>query len=344
LLDENFIKLLQNFANNIAPTTPLQGELWYDTSIPTNPFLRIYDGVGWLPVSPVWVSGTAPVTSQVGAQWWDSTNYQLNLYNGSGWTVIGPPYKIGDGKSGPLVEEVLDTLGASHTVIKFYTNNNVIAISSYDQPFTLSVANPILGFSVIGTGFTLAATTNSLFNGTATNSQQLNGIAASSYARNDIDSTFAGNILINSGTTTFTVSPTGTAKILNNNLNGNISFHANVGGVSTTMLHINALTGEVVVNANPISALGVATKQYSDNSVATAIAPLAPTNNPAFTGTPTAPNAAVGTNTTQIASTAFVQTTVSSANSALWLGSSKTISTNTPTNGAGNPGDFWFQI
>lgn len=33
----------------------------------------------------------------------------------------------------------------------------------------------------------------------------------------------------------------------------------------------------------------------------------APTNDPAFTGTPTAPTAAAGTNTTQIATTAFVQ-------------------------------------
>ena len=31
--NENFIRLLQNFANATPPTTPLQGELWYDTKI-----------------------------------------------------------------------------------------------------------------------------------------------------------------------------------------------------------------------------------------------------------------------------------------------------------------------
>ena len=36
----------------------------------------------------------------------------------------------------------------------------------------------------------------------------------------------------------------------------------------------------------------------------------APTASPAFTGTPTAPTAAAGTNTTQIASTAFVQAAI----------------------------------
>lgn len=40
----------------------------------------------------------------------------------------------------------------------------------------------------------------------------------------------------------------------------------------------------------------------------------APTVSPAFTGTPTAPTATAGTNTTQIATTAFVQNTVSSGN------------------------------
>ena len=39
---------------------------------------------------------------------------------------------------------------------------------------------------------------------------------------------------------------------------------------------------------------------------------LAPKASPAFTGTPTAPTAAVGTNTTQLATTAFVQTEINS--------------------------------
>lgn len=48
---------------------------------------------------------------------------------------------------------------------------------------------------------------------------------------------------------------------------------------------------------------------------------LAGTNSPAFTGTPTAPTAATGTNTTQIATTAFVQNTVNSSSNkeVLWV-------------------------
>jgi hypothetical protein len=43
------------------------------------------------------------------------------------------------------------------------------------------------------------------------------------------------------------------------------------------------------------------------NNIATAVATKADTLSPAFTGTPTAPTAVAGTNTTQLATTAFVQ-------------------------------------
>jgi len=345
LLDENFVRLLQNFANANAPSTPLEGELWYDISNSANQVLRIYTGTSWLPVTPVWVANSAPTTSQVGAQWWDSTNYQLNMYNGSGWTVVGPAYKAPDGKSGSIVENVLDTTGATHTVIKFYTNNNVIAIASYDQAFTLSPANPVTGFSTISPGFTLAAEANNLIYGTVTNSQNLGNIAAVNYARRDIDSLFYGNITLGGGNLLISTNVGGTSRFVNSVLSSNISFYVNLSGTSTRALSINAQTGEVTINQNPTTSLGVVTKQYSDSSIATAIAPLATSYSPALTGIPTAPNVANAfDNSGTIATMYSVQNAIANGNTAPWLGSQRTISTSTPTNGTGNPGDFWFQI
>ena len=57
---------------------------------------------------------------------------------------------------------------------------------------------------------------------------------------------------------------------------------------------------------------------------------------PAFTGTPTAPTAAGGTNDTQIATTAYVQTAGYNSQGA------KTISSSTPT--GGSAGDIWYRI
>ena len=64
----------------------------------------------------------------------------------------------------------------------------------------------------------------------------------------------------------------------------------------------------------------------------------APLASPALTGTPTAPTASSGTNTTQIATTAFVQTAVSTKQNAI------TISSSEPTSSQGSNGDIWIVI
>jgi hypothetical protein len=66
-------------------------------------------------------------------------------------------------------------------------------------------------------------------------------------------------------------------------------------------------------------------------AVASAISSKADLNSPALTGTPTAPTASAGTNTTQLASTAFVQTAISAAFTSgmimMWSGTIATIPT-----------------
>jgi hypothetical protein len=343
-LDENFIKLLQNFANVTPPTKPLQGELWFDISTAGNHILRIYDGTSWLPVTPVWSSATAPTTTQVGAQWWDSTNSQLNMYNGSGWSLVGPAYSAVSGKSGSLVETVTDTLGGTHTVVKFYSQNNVAAIISYDQSFTLNASSAVTGFSVISPGITLSTEANNLLYGTAVNAQQLGNVVAANYARTDIDSVHYGNVTVGNQNLVISAKSLGESSFINTVLAGNIAFYANVSNVKSKVLNINGLTGEVTVNQDPTNPLGVASKHYVDVSIATATAPLATLLNPALTGVPTAPNVAATVNTNQIATMNSVQSAISSASAAPWLGSNKTVSTSAPVNGIGNAGDFWFQI
>ena len=46
-LNENFIKLLENFANTTAPNQKIKGQLWYDAT--TNQ-LQVYTGSKWKPV------------------------------------------------------------------------------------------------------------------------------------------------------------------------------------------------------------------------------------------------------------------------------------------------------
>ena len=100
------------------------------------------------------------------------------------------------------------------------------------------------------------------------------------------------------------------------------------------MVLITSSTDTITLKIDP--AVVLATRKYVDNKVlelkvyvddlmAKHIAAndphtqYAPKDSPTFTGTPKAPTAAVGTNTTQIASTAFVQAVVTALNNALAL-------------------------
>ena len=352
--NENFIKLLQNFAGATAPTKPLPGELWYDT---TTGFLKVYTGTTFTPVSPVIVANTAPTTTVSGAEWWDQANRQLSTWNGSSWTLVGPAYKYTDGKSGPIVEVVADTVGGTHTVTKFYQQNNVIAIANFDAQFTLSPANPVAGFSTIKPGITLATglANEYTFVGDATNSKMLGNIAAANYARIDIVPTFTSNIAVTNGA--INIGETGGAGFVKENtVNANLSLAVNLGGVSTDAITVRGSDAATFINKNlyvngatvtivgDVSIGGNTTVHGTTSGGVTGIGKFVFDASPTLTGIPFAPNAAVGTVTAQIATTAFTNTAIATSSHSPWQGSHKIVSTNTPDNGVGNVGDFWFQI
>jgi len=60
-VNENFIYLMQNFANNSAPTNPLIGQLWYDT---VNATLKYFNGTVWKVLTPPFtgMAGTATIS------------------------------------------------------------------------------------------------------------------------------------------------------------------------------------------------------------------------------------------------------------------------------------------
>jgi hypothetical protein len=70
------------------------------------------------------------------------------------------------------------------------------------------------------------------------------------------------------------------------------------------------------------------------------LAAKAPLASPALTGTPTAPTAAANTNSTQVATTAYVQSELA-AGDLKWNGAGYTVSTSAPSGGV--DGDFWFE-
>lgn len=58
-INQNFVDLLQNFANTSSPPSPQQGQIWYDS---VNLNLKVYDGNKWIAVMSGF-NGSAGVTS-----------------------------------------------------------------------------------------------------------------------------------------------------------------------------------------------------------------------------------------------------------------------------------------
>lgn len=102
--------------------------------------------------------------------------------------------------------------------------------------------------------------------------------------------------------------------------------------------------GKLDVTVSPGSVASGNTAVVTGGTVYTSLGSYATKDSPALTGTPTAPTAAAGTNTTQIATTAFVGTAVSNAVSSLGdvlvYKGTKAAYANLPTTG-NKTGDVW---
>jgi len=267
-LNENFVHLLENFAATSAPTTPLAGQLWWDT---TGNLLKVYTGTAFKTVSSSTASSSAPTGGVVGDLWWDTGNSQLKIWNGSSWTLVGPAFSSGSGQSGPIVETISD--GANdHVCVKIMISDVIVAIVSKDASFTPSPA--ITGFSSIAPGYNLSSDiSNNKLNGTATDSDALGGVAAANYLRSDQADSTSASLAVAVDTNAFTVgadndlnvSVSGSdVTIKNVTSDGDLILGVNDGGVAKAGITVDGATGEVLVLANPTQNLGVATKAYVD--------------------------------------------------------------------------------
>jgi hypothetical protein len=211
-LDQNFLNMLENYANSSQPVSPITGQIWYDS---THAVLKVYTGSVFKNINAATASNNQPLNPVLGDLWFDTVNQQLNCYNGTAWVIIGPI-----GGAGQVASEVLvDTGAANHNVITFKISNTRYAILSKDASFTPSPG--ISGFSTIAPGLNIASTafvSNNRFVGTATNADALGSVTAANFMRADQNTSTAGTLQItnNSGLLVGTGGATGQLDIFSN--------------------------------------------------------------------------------------------------------------------------------
>jgi hypothetical protein len=289
---ENFVKLLENFANTTAPLSALPGQIWFDSGskvLKINVATTLGATATWKTLAGITsaASRTAiTVAPVVGEFWWDTANSQLKVYSGllsqgdTGWITVGPASNTSTGQSGAQPDTVVDSLSVPHVVVKFYISSDLVAILSKDAEFI--PGTPITGFSTIKPGFNLnTGLTNQLQyfgNANVALNLSINGtvVNAASFARTDVVTTSTVP-LITSNVSGLSIGPTSdfvvnvssattSVGLFNNDNNYDTVFYVKSGGITTSVLKANAALGAMQVYQDPTTGLGVATKQYVDSS------------------------------------------------------------------------------
>ena len=266
-LNENLVKLLENAASTSAPTAPLKGELWFDTT--TNQ-IKVYDGTSFKPTGGAKSSASEPTSPSAGDLWHDTGNDQVSVYTGSAWLLVGPVYTSGQTLSGFKIE-TLASAGGNKVVASMYAGNTRVAILS-KETFTPSASQT--GFSEIKAGLTLNSTLGAVFEGTNTQATFIDTssttnssstlIAGGNFLRADEADTTTGALTVDNDTgviigdsqeLTISVS-SNDVTVAQTSQDKDLKFTVNDGGVTKTPLQLTGadggvdITGDLTITGN----------------------------------------------------------------------------------------------
>ena len=259
-LNENFVKLLENFAGTAIPTHPIKGQIWFDTN---ELKLKVYSGTEFIPVSSATIASTQPLSLGTGDLWFNDVDKQLYFYDGTNTILLGPSYSVSQGLSGFKTESVLDTLNQTRVITYLYNNGILLGIFAKDS---FTPKNAIIGFSgSLQPGFNAGTLAGLKFNVTATNAETLGkdveyptGVPANVYVRNDrandIDGVLritqdAGIIIGSANQLNLSVN-SGDVNISNSAGERNLSFLVRRGGSQETALTISSSTRTIGLYSN----------------------------------------------------------------------------------------------
>lgn len=314
--NENFVYLMENFANDTAPLYPLTGQLWYNTSSNT---LSYFDGVSYnalasaaqlgagtsaleaklvanvAALNAAIIANAAVASANAAVQAGQITSLWANAAV-QDTSIVG----LTDGLTGSNIRiSTLETTSSVHS-------SQISGLQGAD-----TLANVRLG--------DLETERTNLWANAAVQAQQIAAISSTGYI------------------TASALTPY--APIDNPSLTGNpLAPTPDVDDNSTKI----ATTGFVRARETLIRAYvdtTVSTNITNTNNVLNAAINLkAPIDSPSFTGTVTAPTVSVSDTSTKVATTAHVK-----AATQFWDGSRKFVSTSSPSSSDGSDGDFWFQ-
>jgi len=256
-INENFVKLLENFASESQPSNPVRGQLWYDTA---ENRLKAYDGSGFRLGSGPIVTGEAPLSFVQGDLWIDSAENQLYFYDGEDLQLAGPIYKNSQGISGETVETIFDSNNIPRTIVKQWVGSTLIGIWS-KEVLQFFPKNTIPGFSgAIGPGFNASSLSGLKFNVTAVRANNLiddvgNVISPNFFMRTNQSTGTTGTVQI-TNTLPLIVGPFGNNEIIADGVNFQIKSNITNQNFRVSVKKSSGLVDAITINAAS-STLGI---------------------------------------------------------------------------------------
>jgi hypothetical protein len=190
-LNENFVKLLENFSSVKEPAKPITGQVWFDLSAN---ILKVYTPTGWKTTGGPLVTDEHPLDFNTGDLWIDSVENQLWYFTGSDLVLAGPIWKRSQGKTGFVAETLYDRSGNPKAVLYLYVANSLLGAYSAEA-FVPVPAVPGFADGFLK-GYTSNSQVSSIISGTASNSEKLNNIRSSQFMRSDVATVNSYKILI----------------------------------------------------------------------------------------------------------------------------------------------------
>lgn len=247
---ENFLHLLENFANTTSPENPVEGQLWYDTTDGIDQ-LKVYDGTQWVSAGGLKKATTEPEasTSTIGDLWVDIANQQVYLYSGSGWILVGPDYSEG-ASTGSKFVTVTSTTNQEIPVIINYVSDVPVSIISSVEFIPKAV---IQGYSTIYPGINISGNISgqaAKYYGLAEKAENLVisgvNVPGTDFVRKSTENILSRTLRIrNNGgldigeTQTLVFSVSGSVgEISHKASDGSIDFKVNNAGVATTAIRV----------------------------------------------------------------------------------------------------------
>jgi hypothetical protein len=279
--NQNFVKLLENFASTTEPKAPITGQIWYDTS---EEKIRIFNGSVFKEPNRPQIGNIEPVLSP-GDLWIDSNRRQLYFNDGQGTRLAGPIYTAQQGTSGYEVVDLKDNSDATKTIVKLKIGNTLLGVFSkeaFTPNYNNTAGNILLsegmrdqdnnGITLVK-GFTPAFTPvgqEIKFYITAKNAENLvdtqgNPVNISNFVQTDIENYLTETMHISSSTPlvlgpsdNMSVQFIGSTTALTNNVQGNLVIQVTNSSSTNDAIFIKADQSRVgIFESTPLSTLDV---------------------------------------------------------------------------------------